>query len=199
MSPFFVGPISTEAFLNRFLPPPSNPSSVPQFPTGLFDDFIKSLSQMESAWYDKFIEAISPHVPSLIIAINPPFSRFPISLESPVLTDPSFSLRAMAPCKTEQPLEPSSVAAPVAVGRANAKDASRCSSACPIGSSLTQPKATTTQLDAVVSAEEFDLQGIDDDDEISDISGPPNPSPKLVLDFEPRACLHACLHARPSS
>ncbi|KAF8498050.1 hypothetical protein F5888DRAFT_1802953 [Russula emetica] len=137
MSPFFVGPISAEAFLNRFLPPPSDPSSVPQFPMGLFDDFIKSLSQTESAWYDKFIEAISPHVPSLIIAINPPFSRFPISLESPVLTDPSFSLRAMAPCKTEQPLEPSSVAAPVAVGRANAKDASRCSSACPIGSSLT--------------------------------------------------------------
>ncbi|KAF8488574.1 kinase-like domain-containing protein, partial [Russula emetica] len=67
MSPFFVGPISAEAFLNRFLPPPSDPSSVPQFPTGLFDDFIKSLSQMESAWYDKFIEAISPHVPSLII------------------------------------------------------------------------------------------------------------------------------------
>ncbi|KAF8490326.1 hypothetical protein F5888DRAFT_1638122 [Russula emetica] len=67
MSPFFVGPISTEAFLNRFLPPPSDPSSVPQFPTGLFDDFIKSLSQTESAWYDKFIEAISPHVPSLII------------------------------------------------------------------------------------------------------------------------------------
>jgi hypothetical protein len=48
----------------------------------------------------------------------------------------------MAPCKTEQPLEPSSVAAPVAVGRANAKDASRCSSACPVGSSLTQPKVT---------------------------------------------------------
>ncbi|KAF8493893.1 hypothetical protein F5888DRAFT_1805841 [Russula emetica] len=63
----------------------------------------------------------------------------------------------MAPCKTKQPLEPSSVAAPVA----------------------TRSKATTTQLDAVVSAEEFDLQGIDDDDEISDISGPPNPSPKL--------------------
>ncbi|KAF8488032.1 hypothetical protein F5888DRAFT_1755852, partial [Russula emetica] len=67
MSPFFVGPISAEAFLNRFLPPPSDPSSVPQFPTGLFDDFIKSLSQTESASYDKFIEAISPHVPSLII------------------------------------------------------------------------------------------------------------------------------------
>ncbi|KAF8502325.1 hypothetical protein F5888DRAFT_1871862 [Russula emetica] len=55
------------AFLNRFLPPPSDPSSVPQFPTGLFNDFIKSLSQTESASYDKFIEAISPHVPSLII------------------------------------------------------------------------------------------------------------------------------------
>ncbi|KAF8491491.1 hypothetical protein F5888DRAFT_1807437 [Russula emetica] len=112
-------------------------------------------------------------------AINPPFSRFPISLESPVLTDPSFSLRAMAPCKTEQPLEPSSVAAPVAVGRANAKDASRCSSACPVGSSLTQPKATTTQLDAVANAKEFDLQGKDGDDEISDTSGPPNPLSEL--------------------
>ncbi|KAF8488729.1 hypothetical protein F5888DRAFT_1809490 [Russula emetica] len=112
-------------------------------------------------------------------AINPPFSQFPISLESPVLTDPSFSLRAMAPCKTEQPLELSSVAAPVAVGRANAKDASRCSSACPVGSSLTQPKATTTQLDAVANAKEFDLQGKDGDDEISDTSGPPNPLSEL--------------------
>ncbi|KAF8494313.1 kinase-like domain-containing protein [Russula emetica] len=65
--PFFVGPISAEAFLNHFLPPPSDPSSVPQFPTGLFNNFIKSLSQTESASYDKFIEAISPHVPSLII------------------------------------------------------------------------------------------------------------------------------------
>ncbi|KAF8495447.1 hypothetical protein F5888DRAFT_1842372 [Russula emetica] len=85
----------------------------------------------------------------------------------------------MAPCKTEQPLEPSSVAAPVAVGRANAKDASRCSSACPVGSSLTQPKATTTQLDAVTNAKEFDLQGKDGDDEISDTSGPPNPLSEL--------------------
>ncbi|KAF8485555.1 hypothetical protein F5888DRAFT_1640454 [Russula emetica] len=85
----------------------------------------------------------------------------------------------MAPCKTEQPLEPSSVAAPVAVGRANAKDASRCSSACPVGSSLTQPKATTTQLDAVANAKEFDLQGKDGDDEISDTSGPPNPLSEL--------------------
>ncbi|KAF8490187.1 hypothetical protein F5888DRAFT_1808326 [Russula emetica] len=67
MSPFFVGPISARSLLNCFLPPPSDPSSVPQFPTGLFDDFIKSLSQTESASYDKFIEAISPHVPSLII------------------------------------------------------------------------------------------------------------------------------------
>ncbi|KAF8499292.1 hypothetical protein F5888DRAFT_1633754, partial [Russula emetica] len=110
---------------------------------------------------------------------NPLFSRFPISLESPVLTDPLVSLRAMAPCKTKQPLEPSSVAAPVAVGRVNAKGGSRRPSARPVGSSQTRSKATTTQLDAVVSAEEFDLQGIDDDDEISDISGPPNPSPKL--------------------
>ncbi|KAF8491980.1 hypothetical protein F5888DRAFT_1806971 [Russula emetica] len=85
----------------------------------------------------------------------------------------------MAPCKTKQPLEPSSVAAPVAVGRVNAKGGSRRPSARPVGSSQTRSKATTTQLDAVVSAEEFDLQGIDDDDEISDISGPPNPSPKL--------------------
>ncbi|KAF8492239.1 hypothetical protein F5888DRAFT_1806960 [Russula emetica] len=108
-------------------------------------------------------------------AINPLFSRFPISLESPVLTDPLVSLRAMAPCKTKQPLELSSVAAPVAVGRVNAKGASRRPSAHPVGLSQTRSKATTTQLDAVVSAEEFDLQGIDDDDEISDISGPPIP------------------------
>ncbi|KAF8494707.1 hypothetical protein F5888DRAFT_1805432 [Russula emetica] len=59
----------------------------------------------------------------------------------------------MAPCKTEQPLEPSSVAAPVA--------------------------ATTTQLDAVANAKEFDLQGKDGDDEISDTSGPPNPLSEL--------------------
>ncbi|KAF8498972.1 hypothetical protein F5888DRAFT_1633522 [Russula emetica] len=85
----------------------------------------------------------------------------------------------MAPCKTEQPLELSSVAAPVAVGRANAKDASRCSSACPVGLSLTQPKATTTQLDAVANAKEFDLQGKDGDDEISNTSGPPNPLSEL--------------------
>ncbi|KAF8490219.1 hypothetical protein F5888DRAFT_1808207 [Russula emetica] len=92
----------------------------------------------------------------------------------------------MAPCKTEQPLEPSSVAAPVAVGRANAKDASRCSSACPVGSSLTQPKATTTQLDAVANAKEFDLQGKDGDDEISDTSGPPNP----LSELEPQNTCH---------
>lgn len=65
MSPFFVGPISAEAFLNRFLPPPSDPSSVPQFPTGLFDDFIKSLSQTESASYDKFVSSDPRRPPHL--------------------------------------------------------------------------------------------------------------------------------------
>ncbi|KAF8490188.1 hypothetical protein F5888DRAFT_1808327 [Russula emetica] len=80
--------------------------------------------------------------------------------------------------KTEQPLEPSSVAAPVAVGRANAKDASRCSSACPVGSSLTQPKATTTQLDAVANAKNSTCRE-NGDDEISDTSGPPNPLSEL--------------------
>ncbi|KAF8484210.1 hypothetical protein F5888DRAFT_1773518, partial [Russula emetica] len=81
MSPFFIGPISAEAFLNRFLPPPLDPSSVPQFPTGLFDDFIKSLSQTER------IEAISPHVPSLIIvntsrsSDKAPRGKFPLKLK----------------------------------------------------------------------------------------------------------------------
>lgn len=92
--------------------------------------------------------------------------------KSPVLTDHPLSLRAMAPCKTKQPLEPSSTAAPVAVGRPNAKASRR-------------PRArgtsrATTQLDAVVSGEEFSLQGIEDDDEISD-SVPPNPSPELEV------------------
>jgi hypothetical protein len=46
----------------------------------------------------------------------------------------------MAPCKTKQPLEPSSVAAPVAVGRVNAKGGSRRPSARPVGSSQTRSK-----------------------------------------------------------
>jgi hypothetical protein len=77
---------------------------------------------------------------------NPPFPRFPVSLESlfsqsPILT-PLFSLRAIGPCRTKQPLKPSSVAAPAAVERVNVEGASRHSRACPIGSSRTRLKVT---------------------------------------------------------
>ena len=68
--------------------------------------------------------------------LNPPFSQ------SPVLADPSFSLRAMAPRKAKQPLESSSVATAAAVGRPNVKDASRHSSAHPVGLSGARSKVT---------------------------------------------------------
>jgi hypothetical protein len=45
-------------------------------------------------------------------------------------------------------------------------------------------QATTTQHDTVTSGEEFDFQAVDDDSEMSDTSGPPNPSAKLEAHFE---------------
>ncbi|KAN0109358.1 hypothetical protein V8E52_009402 [Russula decolorans] len=72
----------------------------------------------------------------------------------PVLTAPPFRLLAMALCTTDQLLESSSVAAPTA----------------------------TTQPDAVASGEELSSQGIGNDNETSDTSGPPNPSPVLASD-----------------
>ena len=47
------------------------------------------------------------------------------AFQIPFLTDHPSSLRAMAPCKTKQPFEPSSSAAPAAVGRPNAKASCR--------------------------------------------------------------------------
>ena len=68
------------------------------------------------------------HWPSKFNPTDPPFSQ------SPVLTDPLFSLRAMAP---KRALEPPSAA----VGRSDAK-ASRRPKARPVGSSRTRSKVT---------------------------------------------------------
>ncbi|KAN0107500.1 hypothetical protein V8E52_010095 [Russula decolorans] len=84
----------------------------------------------------------------------------------------------MALCTTDQLLESSSVAAPVAVERLNV-EASRYSSALPVGLSRMQSNTATTQPDAVASGEELSSQGIDNDDETSNTSGPSNPSPAL--------------------
>jgi hypothetical protein len=68
-------------------------------------------------------------VPPFLLGL--PFSR------PPVLTAPLFRLLAMALCMTDQLLESSSVAAPVAVERLNV-EASRYSSTLPVGLSRTQ-------------------------------------------------------------
>jgi hypothetical protein len=58
MSPFFVGPMRAEEFLEHFLPDrpdPLDPSS--QFRVGMFKDFIQILSEKESEWYDVFVSS----------------------------------------------------------------------------------------------------------------------------------------------
>jgi hypothetical protein len=67
----------------------------------------------------------------------PPFLLGLLFSRPPVLTAPPFCLLAMALCTTDQLLESSSVAAPVAVERLNV-EASRYSSALPVGLSRTQ-------------------------------------------------------------
>jgi hypothetical protein len=57
MSPFFVGPIGAHVFLDHFLPPPSDPSSVPQFRVGMFKSFIRSLSENETGSCREFVSS----------------------------------------------------------------------------------------------------------------------------------------------
>jgi len=67
MTPFFVGPIATQVFLDRFLPPsdpPSDPPSVSLFSKGMFTHFIDLLSKRETASYDEFVSILThPHRP----------------------------------------------------------------------------------------------------------------------------------------
>ena|SRR5258707_8559831 len=42
MSPFFIGPITAQEFLDSFLPPPLTGTSVPLFEIGMFDSLIQA-------------------------------------------------------------------------------------------------------------------------------------------------------------
>ncbi len=85
---------------------------------------------------------------------NPPFSWFPVSLESPFSLAILLSLHAMAPSKTKQPLEPSPAAASAAVGWPNAKASCRLSTH---GSSQAQSKVTFLDPLCTLSLETYQL------------------------------------------
>jgi hypothetical protein len=59
MEPFFVGPIPARDFLDHFLPPPpSAPSSLPQFTRGMFNHFTEAYSKgQELKLYDPFVSS----------------------------------------------------------------------------------------------------------------------------------------------
>jgi hypothetical protein len=59
MSPFFVGPIGAQVFLNHFLPP-SDPASIPLFSMGMFSHFSSLLSKKETTSYDEFVSSDLP-------------------------------------------------------------------------------------------------------------------------------------------
>ena len=63
----------------------------------------------------------------------------------------------MAPRKSKQPIEPSSVATCAAVGRPNVKDASRRSSARPVGLSRARSKVTFLGPLRTLSLETYQL------------------------------------------
>jgi hypothetical protein len=56
MCPFVVGPISVEAFLNSFMPPPPVPL-VSLFVAGMFDDLINWLHEPEIHYYKSFVHS----------------------------------------------------------------------------------------------------------------------------------------------
>jgi hypothetical protein len=71
MSPFIVGPIGAQAFLDRFLPPgpaPSHPSPVPSL-MGVFDHFIELLSECETSSYDEFVSSDTRRPPHLVFFV----------------------------------------------------------------------------------------------------------------------------------
>jgi hypothetical protein len=82
MGPFLVGPISPEAFLNSFLPPPLVPLD-PPFVAGMFKPYIDLLpkpgkqekSEPENKYYNVFVSS-DPYRPALTVLVlgsNIPF------------------------------------------------------------------------------------------------------------------------------
>jgi hypothetical protein len=59
MSPFFVGPITAQEFLDSFLPPPPTGSSVPLFKKGMFNSVTQTLHEQEVKWYSVFVSSDS--------------------------------------------------------------------------------------------------------------------------------------------
>src|SRR5260370_32232447 len=59
MSPFFIGLITTQEFLDSFLPPPPTGSSVPLFEKGMFNSVIQTLCEQEIKWYSVFVSSDS--------------------------------------------------------------------------------------------------------------------------------------------
>src|SRR5260370_3482776 len=64
MGPFFIGPMTTQDFLDCFLPHPPAGSPVPSFMQGMFREFIQSLSRPEVKWYDVFVSTNPCRPPS---------------------------------------------------------------------------------------------------------------------------------------
>ena len=58
MRPFVVGLIPAEAFLERFLPTSPDPSG-PLFAEGMFDSFVKAISEGENGSYILFVSSES--------------------------------------------------------------------------------------------------------------------------------------------
>ncbi|KAI0246053.1 hypothetical protein BJV78DRAFT_1158180 [Lactifluus subvellereus] len=91
----------------------------------------------------------------------------------------------------KNPPQPSSIAAPEAVGslrheQSNSKASKSGSpeSARPVALHRTHRKVRTTQLDSITSGEEFNLQDIEEDDDVTNAPGPgpssSNGPPELV-------------------
>jgi len=76
MSPFFVGPIGTQVFLDCFLPL-SDPTSVPLFSIGMFSKFTELLSKKEVTSYDEFVSSDPPTSPqaTAVLWSNPTLSE----------------------------------------------------------------------------------------------------------------------------
>jgi hypothetical protein len=55
MDPFVVGPLSADAFLKTFLPPPPLVLMVSPFTAGMFDPLIDLLSEPESNHHKVFV------------------------------------------------------------------------------------------------------------------------------------------------
>src|SRR5258708_18285141 len=68
MGPFIVGPISTDAFLKSFLPPPLVPL-VSLFAAGIFIPLIHmvSITETESKYYKLFVTSATSHFMFLVL------------------------------------------------------------------------------------------------------------------------------------